>query len=133
VAGAKILLVEDNVVNRRLAEFLLRSQGYQVREAASAQEAFEVLNVERFDLILMDVQLPGLDGLEATKRLKANPATCHIPVVAVTSYAMKGDRETALAAGCCGYITKPIDKSTFVQQVATHLPARAGSPGGGRG
>ena len=80
----------------------------------------------------MDVQLPGLDGLEATKRLKANPATCHIPVVAVTSYAMKGDREGALAAGCCGYITKPIDKSRFVQEVAMHLPARAGSPGNGR-
>jgi two-component system, cell cycle response regulator DivK len=124
VPGAKILLVEDNVVNRRLAEFLLRSQGYQVLEAASAQEAFELLQVERADLILMDVQLPGLDGLEATRRLKANPATCDIPVVAVTSYAMKGDRETALAAGCCGYITKPIDKSTFVDEVAIHLSAR---------
>lgn len=122
--GAKILLVEDNVVNRRLAEFLLRSQGYQVLEAASAQEAFEFLQVERADLILMDVQLPGLDGLEATRQLKANRATCDIPVVAVTSYAMKGDRETALAAGCCGYITKPIDKSTFVDQVAIHLSAR---------
>lgn len=129
--GAKILVVEDNMVNRRLAEFLLRSQGYQVCEAASAQEAFEVLNVDRPDLILMDVQLPDLDGLEATRRLKANPATRDIPVVAVTSYAMKGDRETALAAGCCGYITKPIDKSTFVREVATHLPARGGSPGGG--
>lgn len=125
MAGARILLVEDNVVNRRLAEFLLRSQGYQVREVASAQEAFDVLNVERFDLIVMDVQLPGLDGLEATRRLKANPATRHIPIVAVTSYAMKGDRENALAAGCCGYITKPIDKNTFVQEVATHLPAKA--------
>lgn len=129
MAGAKILLVEDNVVNRRLAEFLLRSQGYLVREAASAHEAFEALNVERFDLILMDVQLPDLDGLEATRRLKANPATSHIPVIAVTSYAMKGDQETALAAGCCGYITKPIDKDTFVQRIAVHLPAGAGRPG----
>jgi CheY-like chemotaxis protein len=128
--GAKILVVEDNMVNRRLAEFLLRSQGYQVREAASADEAFELLNVERPDLILMDVQLPGLDGLEATRRLKADPATRDIPVVAVTSYAMKGDRETALAAGCCGYITKPIDKNTFVHEVATHLPARDSRPGG---
>lgn len=115
-------------MNRRLADFLLRSQGYQVRQAASAQEAFEVLNVERFDLILMDVQLPDLDGLEATKRLKANSATRHIPVVAVTSYAMTGDRERALEAGCCEYITKPINKSTFVQQVAMHLPASTGSP-----
>lgn len=129
VAGEKILLVEDNAVNRRLAEFLLRSNGYQVREATTAQEAFEVLKTERPDLILMDVQLPGMDGLEATKRLKENPATRDIPVVAVTSYAMKGDREKALAAGCAGYITKPIDKKTFAQEVATHL----GSKGQGRG
>ena len=116
--SGKILLVEDNAVNRRLAEFLLRSQGYQVREAATAQEAFELLKTERPDLILMDVRLPGMDGLEATKKLKETPATRDIPVLAVTSYAMTGDRERALAAGCAGYITKPIDKTTFVQQVA---------------
>ncbi len=121
MAGAKILLVEDNPVNRRLAEFLLRSQGYQVRAATNAQEAFETLKAERPDLILMDVQLPGMDGLEATKKLKEEPATRDIPVVAVTSYAIKGDREKALAAGCSGYITKPIDKDTFVQEVATVL------------
>jgi len=69
----------------------------------------------------MDIQLPGMDGLEATKKLKENPATCDIPVVAVTSYAMKGDRENALAAGCAGYITKPIDKAAFVQEVALHI------------
>ncbi len=117
----KILLVEDNPVNRRLAEFLLRSQGYQVRAATNAQEAFDTIKAERPDLILMDVQLPGMDGLEATRKLKAEPTTRDIPVVAVTSYAMKGDREKALAAGCSGYITKPIDKDTFVQEVATVL------------
>ncbi len=117
----KILLVEDNPVNRRLAEFLLRSQGYQVRSATTAQEAFDTIKAERPDLILMDVQLPGMDGLEATRKLKAEPTTRDIPVVAVTSYAMKGDREKALAAGCSGYITKPIDKDTFVQEVATVL------------
>ncbi len=117
----KILLVEDNPVNRRLAEFLLRSQGYQVRAATNAQEAFDTIKVERPDLILMDVQLPGMDGLEATRKLKEEPTTRDIPVVAVTSYAMKGDREKALAAGCSGYITKPIDKDTFVQEVATVL------------
>ena len=69
----------------------------------------------------MDIQLPGMDGLEATRQLKANPATRDIPVVAVTSYAMTGDREKALAAGCVGYITKPIDKTTFLQEVAAHL------------
>jgi len=121
VAGETILLVEDNPVNRRLAEFLLRSQGYQVREATTAKEAFEILQTERPDLIVMDIQLPGMDGLEATKKLKEQPSTAHIPVVAVTSYAMKGDREKALAAGCAGYVTKPIDKSTFIQEIAARL------------
>ena len=121
MSDKKILLVEDNPVNRRLAEFLLRSQGYQVRAATNAQEAFDTIKAERPDLILMDVQLPGMDGLEATKKLKEEPTTRDIPVVAVTSYAMKGDREKALAAGCAGYITKPIDKDTFVREVATVL------------
>ena len=126
MAGEKILLVEDNAVNRRLASFLLRSQGYQVREAATAQEAFEIIRSDRPDLIVMDIQLPGMDGLEATKRLKEEPATRDIPVVAVTSYAMAGDREKALAAGCAGYVTKPIDKATFVKEIATHLGNKQG-------
>ena len=121
MAGKNILLVEDNPVNRRLAVFLLRSQGYEVREAATAQEAFEMLNAEIPDLIVMDIQLPGMDGLETTRKLKEQPATADIPVIAVTSYAMKGDREKALAAGCAGYVTKPIDKNTFIQEVAAHL------------
>lgn len=121
MGGETILLVEDNAVNRDLIQFLLESQGYQVREAATAEEAFEILRTERPDLIVMDIQLPGMDGLEATKKLKENPATRDIPVVAVTSYAMKEDRESAAAAGCAGYITKPIDKTTFLQQVAAHL------------
>jgi len=131
MAGETILVVEDNAVNRRLAEFLLRANGYQVREASTAPEAFEILKTERPDLILMDVQLPGMDGLEATRRLKANAATRDIPVVAVTSYAMTGDREKALAAGCVGYITKPIDKTTFIHEVAAHLGAKS-SPTAGR-
>lgn len=120
----RILLVEDNEVNRRLAGFLLRSQGYQVREATTALAAFEILDKERPDLIVMDIQLPGMDGLEATRKLKEQPATAGIPVVAVTSYAMKGDREKALAAGCAGYVTKPIDKNTFLQEVAIRLGDR---------
>jgi CheY-like chemotaxis protein len=117
----KILLVEDNEVNRRLAGFLLRSQGYQVSEATSAAAAFEMVEKERPDLIVMDIQLPGMDGLEITRRLKQQPGTADIPVIAVTSFAMKGDREKALAAGCAGYVTKPIDKTTFIKEVATHV------------
>ena len=117
----KILLVEDNPVNRRLAVFLLRSQGYQVREATSALEAFEILHTEQFDLIVMDIQLPGIDGLEATTKLRAEPATAEIPVIAVTSYAMSGDRDKALAAGCSGYVTKPIDKTIFLAEIGRHL------------
>ena len=127
MAEKKILLVEDNPVNRRLAVFLLRSQGYQVREATTAQEAFEILEKERADLIVMDIQLPGMDGLEATRKLKEQRATADIPVVAVTSYAMKGDREKALAAGCAGYVTKPIDKNIFIQEVAAHLGGKQNS------
>ena len=119
--GKKILLVEDNPVNRRLAVFLLRSQGYEVREATTALEALETIENERPDLIVMDIQLPGMDGLEVTRRIKAQPATADIPVIAVTSYAMKGDREKALAAGCVGYVTKPIDKNIFIQEIATRL------------
>jgi len=117
----KILLVEDNEVNRRLAGFLLRSHGYQVREATTALAAFEMIGTNRPDLIVMDIQLPGMDGLEATRKLKEEPATADIPVIAVTSYAMKGDREKALAAGCAGYVTKPIDKKIFIQEIAAQL------------
>jgi len=127
MAGKNILLVEDNPVNRRLAVFLLRSQGYQVREASTAKEAFEMLEKEPADLIVMDIQLPGMDGLEVTKKLKEQPATADIPVIAVTSYAMKGDREKALAAGCAGYVTKPIDKTTFIQEVTAHLSSKSKS------
>ena len=125
MGGEKILLVEDNPVNRRLAEFLLRSQGYKVLEATTAQEAFELLKAERPDLIVIDIQLPGIDGLEAARKLKQDPTTCNIPVIAVTSYAMKGDREKALEAGCVGYVSKPIDKTIFVQEIATHLSHQA--------
>jgi CheY-like chemotaxis protein len=130
MAGKNILLVEDNEVNRRLAGFLLRSQGYQVREATSAAAAFELLDKEPIDLIVMDIQLPGIDGLEATRKLKDQPATADIPVIAVTSYAMKGDREKALAAGCAGYVTKPIDKNTFIQEVAAHLGSKSNTEDG---
>jgi len=121
MAGKNILLVEDNEVNRRLAGFLLRSQGYQRRQATSAGAAHEIPDKKPSDLIGIDIQSQRIDGLEATRKLKDQPATADIPVIAVTSYAMKGDREKALAAGCAGYVTKPIDKNTFIQEVAAHV------------
>jgi CheY-like chemotaxis protein len=126
--GAKrILLIEDNAVNRRLAQFLLKSRGYEVWEVTSAPEAFASLKEKRPDLILMDIQLPEMDGLTATRHLKADPATRDIPVLAVTSYAMKGDEAKALAAGCSGYVTKPIDKTLFLEAVAKALREREGA------
>ena len=121
MGGKRILLIEDNAVNRRLAQFLLKSKGYEVWEATTAPEAFATLKERRPDLILMDIQLPELDGLTATRHLKADPATQDIPVVAVTSYAMKGDETRALEAGCSGYVTKPIDKTLFLDTVAKVL------------
>lgn len=124
MGGKRILLIEDNAINRRLAQFLLKSQGYEVWEAVSAPEAFESLKEKRPDLILMDIQLPGMDGLTATRQLKADPATRDIPVLIVTSYAMKGDETKAYEAGCSGYVTKPIDKTVFLEAVAKALGSR---------
>jgi CheY-like chemotaxis protein len=121
MAAKRILLIEDNVLNRRLAQFLLKSQGYEVWEATNAPEAFAVLRERQPDLILMDIQLPGMDGLTATRQLKADPLTRAIPVLAVTSYAMRGDETKAIEAGCSGYVTKPIDKQFFLETVARVL------------
>src|SRR5205085_8949441 len=107
-----ILVVEDNEANQMLVRAVLELEGYQVELADSATEAVEQLSRVRPDLILMDVQLPGEDGLSLTRRLKADPATSAIPVVALTAHAMNGDRESALEAGCAGYISKPIDTRT---------------------
>jgi CheY-like chemotaxis protein len=124
MGGKRILLIEDNPVNRRLAQFLLKSQGYEVWDVGSAAEAFTLLEEKRPDLILMDIQLPEMDGLAATRHLKTDPRTREIPVVAVTSYAMKGDETKAADAGCDGYVTKPIDKRLFLEAVARALGER---------
>jgi two-component system cell cycle response regulator DivK len=121
MAAEQILLVEDNVMNRRLAQFLLKSQGYIVYEATNGREALELVKAHTPDLILMDLQLPELDGFTTTQILKQDPTTKDIPVVALTAYAMKGDAERALEAGCDGYITKPIDKQGFLETVASYL------------
>ncbi|UCD56391.1 MAG: response regulator [Candidatus Hydrogenedentota bacterium] len=117
MSPARILVVEDNVMNMELAVDLLQIQGYEVFSAKTGQEALEISNREQLDLILMDVQLPGMDGLEVTKKLKQNPKTSHIPIVALTAYAMKGDEERILRHGCTGYISKPIDTREFPKAV----------------
>jgi CheY-like chemotaxis protein len=116
-----ILVVEDNPTNQLLTSSVLERAGYQVLLAESSVEALEHLAAHPPDLILMDVQLPGMDGLSFTRALKSVPETARIPVVALTAHAMAGDREEALAAGCAGYISKPIDTRTFGAQVENFL------------
>jgi CheY-like chemotaxis protein len=120
-----ILIVDDNATNLKLARVLLEGEGYPVHGAADAEEAIEVLKTLKPSLILMDIQLPGIDGLELTRRLKANPETREIVVLALTAYAMKGDDLKALAAGCNGYVTKPIDVDTLPAVIAEYLAAGA--------
>jgi CheY-like chemotaxis protein len=118
---ASILVVEDNPANQLLIQFTLEASGYRVSVAGSAQEALESIGRQRPELILMDIQLPGQDGLSLTRQLKADPALKAIPVVALTAHAMAGDRELSLAAGCSGYISKPIDTRTIGDEVERFL------------
>ncbi len=121
-----ILIVEDNEANQMLARAVLELEGYEVRVAGSGPEAFEALSECTPNLILMDIQLPGQDGLSITKELKADPAMAAIPVVALTAHAMTGDRQLAINAGCVGYIAKPIDTRTFGLQVRQFLSSSVG-------
>ena len=123
--GEPILIVDDNAVNLKLMRVLLVGEGYTVRTATDAEDAMAVLKEFSPRLILMDLQMPGMDGLELTRRLKRDPALADTVVVALTAYAMKGDEGKALEAGCDGYITKPIDTRTLVATITAHL-ARGG-------
>jgi CheY-like chemotaxis protein len=123
VGGEPILIVDDNPTNLKLMRVLLTGEGYVVRTAGDAVEAQEVLHAFTPRLILMDIQMPGMDGFALTRQLKADAATAGMTVVALTSYAMKGDEERALAAGCDGYISKPIDTRTFVSLLEGYLRA----------
>jgi len=116
-----ILIVDDNLVNMKLIRVLLAGEGYEVRTAADADEALRVLNEFHPGLILMDIQLPGIDGLELTRRLKAQPATRQIPIIGLTAYAMKGDEDRIIAAGCDGYIPKPIDTRALPDFIKGYL------------
>ena len=113
----RILVVEDNEDSMYLISFILKNNGYEVIEACSGEEGVVLAIKEKPDLILMDIQLPGIDGLEVTKRIRESEADGEIPIVALTSYAMIGDREKALAAGCTGYIEKPINPETFMEEI----------------
>ena len=121
---AKILIVEDNAANMALAVFLLESAGHTVRSATNAETGLTLARDEQPQLILMDVQLPGMDGLEATAFLKRDAATRAIPVIALTALAMKGDEERIRAAGCDGYIAKPLAYKDFLAVISAQLGAR---------
>lgn len=116
-----ILVVDDNPMNLKLAQITLSATGHLVQIATDAEEALELIQVMHPRLILLDVQLPGMDGLELTRRLKADPATKHIIVIALTAYAMKGDEEKAFQASCDGYVSKPIDTRTLPMLVDSYL------------
>ena len=120
---ALILVVEDNETNQLLVGLVLERDGFRVELASNAEEALEKLSNNAPDLILMDVQMPGMDGLSLTRLLKAGQKTAAIPVVALTALAMLGDRERTLAAGCAGYIQKPINTRTFAAEVRKYLAA----------
>ena len=124
MSGKRILIVDDNATNLKLVAYLMKANGYTVDTALEAEAAIAAIRANHPDVILMDIQLPGIDGLELTRRLKADAATRDIVIVAVTAYAMKGDQDKALAAGCDDYITKPIDTRALPETIAHHLAKR---------
>ena len=117
----KILIVEDNPLNMRLMEMTLETQNYILLKAADGEEALDMATRERPDLIIMDIQLPKLNGLEVTRKLRETVAFSHVPIIAITAYAMKGDKEDAIKAGCDLYLTKPIDTRQLPQTIAEML------------
>ena len=118
----RILVVEDHEENRRILRLLLGSAGYEMIEAVTGEEGVAMAERERPDLILMDIQLPGLDGYEATRRIKAIPALRAIPIIAVTSYALSGDDVKAFAAGCDAYVTKPFVPRELLAKIREYVP-----------
>jgi CheY-like chemotaxis protein len=120
---AKILLVEDNELNRDMLSRRLTRRGYTVVVAEDGEQALDLARSERPDLVLMDMSLPGIDGWEATRRLRADPDIAGIRVIALTAHAMAGDRERALEAGCNDYDTKPVEMDRLLQKIATQLGA----------
>lgn len=122
--GERVLIVDDNPTNLKLVAYLVKAHGYEVDTATDADSALAAIAAHRPRVILMDLQLPGIDGLELTRRLKADPATSDIAIIAVTAYAMKGDQEKAREAGCDDYVTKPIDTRALPELIARHAKPR---------
>lgn len=120
---AHILVVDDNPSNSKLVSATLKFAGYQISVAEDAEIAQRMISASQFDLILMDISLPGMDGLTLTRLLKVDEKTSHIPIIALTALAMNGDEKKAFAAGCDGYITKPINTRLLPQQVSSYLSA----------
>lgn len=118
---AKVLLIEDDEQNRYLATFLLEQSGFVVVHAANGPAGIERIRIEHFDLVLLDMKLPGLNGLAVARAIRSEQISPGVSIVAVTSYAMVGDREQALAAGCDGYLEKPIDPERFVAEISRYL------------
>jgi CheY-like chemotaxis protein len=121
-----ILLVEDNEINQKLITKILKRMGYSVDTAENGAEALKIVETKKFDLILMDMQMPVMDGYEATRRIKADERYSGVPIVALTAHAMKGDEQKAKEAGCNGYLTKPINKEALFKEIAYHLKSRQG-------
>jgi two-component system, cell cycle response regulator DivK len=127
---ARVLIVEDNASNMTLATFLLKSAGHTALTATDAEAGVALARAEQPALILMDIQLPGMDGLQATALLKEDPATREIPVIALTALAMKGDEARIRAAGCDGYIAKPMRYQEFLATISEYLAVPAAAPDG---
>lgn len=122
----KILVIEDNEQNLYLVSFILEKNGYEVFSARDGQTGVDMATSIVPDLILLDIQLPVMDGYAVAKKLRSIASLADIPIIAVTSYAMSGDREKTIEAGCNGYMEKPINPDTFIQQVETHLAYKSG-------
>jgi len=120
----RILVIEDQEDNRQIVRDLVTASGYELIEATTGEEGLEVASRERPDLILMDIQLPGIDGYEVTRRIKANPKLSKIPIIAVTSYALSGDDKKAFAAGCDSYVTKPYSPRLLLAKIREYLPQK---------
>jgi CheY-like chemotaxis protein len=121
MSAKRILVVEDIEMNRKVVRIVLKAKGYEVLEATNAEEALAILQAEPPDLILMDIALPGIGGADLTRQIKASPQWRHLPIIALTASAMKGDREQFLNAGCDDYISKPVDTRALVELVAQYV------------